>query len=74
MYYNLVVFSINKTLMSKINEILKNILAGKSYSKIAFQSVLSFLKIMGNSKKKKKKSKKIRILLIINSEILNNEF
>ena len=55
MYYNLVVFSINKTLMSKINEILKNILAGKSYSKIAFQSVLSFLKIMGNSKKKKKK-------------------
>ena len=74
MYYNLVVFSINKTLMSKVNEILKNILAGKSYSKIAFQSVLSFLKIMGNSKKKKKKSKKIRILLIINSEILNNEF
>lgn len=56
MYYNLVVFSINKTLMSKINEILKNILAGKSYSKIAFQSVLSFLKIMGNSKKKKKKN------------------
>ena len=55
MYYNLVVFSINKTLMSKINEILKNILAGKSYSKIVFQSVLSFLKIMGNSKKKKKK-------------------
>ena len=54
MYYNLVVFSINKTLMSKINEILENILAGKSYSKIAFQSVLSFLKIRGNSEKKKK--------------------
>ena len=41
MYYNLVVFSINKTLMSKINEILKNILAGKSYSKKKFKSDLT---------------------------------